>query len=330
MNNYPRIRNRIIKIPIEVILKQLQSELTNGKLAFIDSKSNGWIRISCPHHSNGLEKHPSCGIYNGDDPSMPKGTVHCFTCDYIASLPQFVGECFDKNESFGENWLLKTFETEIIEESPNLTLIPTSNLNNNKPINTSYLDENILNNLISWHPYMAQRKLTPEVCNKFKVKYDPKINCIVFPVWDDKNNLIMLTKRSIETKKFILPPDIEKPIYLMNYIKQNNIKEVTVVESQINALTLWSWGYPAIATFGCNITQHQFDILNKSGIEHYYLAFDGDAAGDKGIKHFINNMKKDVFIDIIKIPKGKDVNDLTEDEFSNLKILDFSSWLLYN
>ena len=140
----------------------------------------------------------------------------------------------------------------------------------------------------------------------------------------------MITKRSVNSKQFYLDKDKEKPIYLMNFIKKNNIKEVTVVESQINALTLWCWNIPAIATFGCNITKHQFDILNKSGIEHYYLAFDGDAAGKKGIKKFINNMREDVLIDIIEIPNSKDVNDLSEEEFNKLKITRSFDWLFKN
>ena len=46
--------------------------------------------------------------------------------------------------------------------------------------------------------------------------------------------------------------------------------------------------------------------------------FDGDEAGDKGIEKFIKNIRKDVIINIIKLPRGKDVNDLTKDEFNVL------------
>ena len=48
----------------------------------------------------------------------------------------------------------------------------------------------------------------------------------------------MLTRRSVIDKTFIIDKDKEKPVYLLNYIKNNNIKEATVVESQINCLTL--------------------------------------------------------------------------------------------
>ena len=317
MPKYPIINNRLIDTPIDIILKQLKSELTNNKLNYIDNKSNGWIRVTCPHHAGGLEKNPSCGIYNGDDPKIERGTAHCFTCDFVGPLYHFVAECFDREDSFGKKWLLDRFGgARVNDEDIHLDYI---SLNNKKENN--FLDESILNNFQSWHPYMSKRKLTQEVCNKFKIKYDPISKCIVFPVWDEKNNLVMLTKRSIETKNFYIDKDKEKPIYLLNYIKANNIKEVIVCESQINCLTLIGWGYSSIATFGCNITKHQFQLLNNSGIEHYYLAFDGDEAGKKGINKFLTYIRKDVLVDIIKIPLGKDVNDLTKEEFMKLPTL---------
>ena len=41
----------------------------------------------------------------------------------------------------------------------------------------------------------------------------------------------------------------------------------------------------------------------------------GDLAGEQGTRRFIKNMPKDVMIDVIPIPQGKDVNDLSKDEF---------------
>ena len=51
----------------------------------------------------------------------------------------------------------------------------------------------------------------------------------------------------------------------------------------------------------------------------YKLCFDGDAAGNKGTNNFIKNVKNS-FISVVKIPLGKDVNDLTKDEFDKLVV----------
>ena len=95
---------------------------------------------------------------------------------------------------------------------------------------------------------------------------------------------------------------------------------VYVVESQINCLTLWQWGYPAIALFGTG-SKKQYDILNRSGIRNYILCFDGDDAGRKATQRFIDNLKSDVFISVKQIPDGKDVNDLTKEEFDKLLVI---------
>ena len=325
MSNDLIIKGRLIKAPILDIIKTLKGEITNGKLSFVENKSNDWIRVSCPIHSSGLEKNASAGIYDGNDPKVERGTLHCFTCGAYIPLYKVVAECLDKSEDYAKDWLIDNFGEDRVDEVTNLQYI---NLNKKQP--TNYIDESILDTYQSWHPYMAKRKLTQEICNLFKVKYDSKSDCIVFPAWDEKNNLVMLTKRSVTGKNFYLDKKIEKPVYLLNYIKDNNIKEVIVCESQINALTLFTWGYPSIATFGCNISKKQFEVLNKSGIEHYYLAFDGDDAGKKGTRNFIKNIKKDVLIDVIELPKGKDVNDLTLEEFDKLKTLKSFDWLLKN
>jgi DNA primase len=165
---------------------------------------------------------------------------------------------------------------------------------------------------------MTTRKLSKEVCERFKVKYDPKTSSIVFPVWDEYGKLYMLTRRSVKDKTFIIDAAKEKPVYLMNHIKEKDIPYVVVVESQINALTCLSYGIPAVATFGVGITTKQFETFNKSNIRHYILAFDGDEAGRRGTEKFIKNIRKDVFIDVLDIPEDKDINDLDKQTFISL------------
>ena len=164
---------------------------------------------------------------------------------------------------------------------------------------------------------MYERGLIDFVIQKFHIGYDPETDSITFPIWDIKGNLIGITERSVEGKRFHIPKDIDKPIYLLNYIVSENIDTVWVVESQINALNCWAKGRPAIALLGTG-SDKQYEILKKSGIRTYFLAFDGDDAGDKGIKKFISNMKKDVILNIVQVPRGKDVSDLSSDEFNKL------------
>ena len=59
-------------------------------------------------------------------------------------------------------------------------------------------------------------------------------------------------------------------------------------------------------------------LLNKSHIRVYNLCFDGDAGGDKGIKEFMEHIRKDVMVNIVRLPRGKDINDLSYEEVENM------------
>ena len=51
----------IVNVDVMTILHDIKASLTNGKLEDIKIKS-GNISVTCPHHSNGREKHASCYI----------------------------------------------------------------------------------------------------------------------------------------------------------------------------------------------------------------------------------------------------------------------------
>ena len=306
------IDNKTISTPLIDIIKSIKNQLHNGKLKDIRVKGNN-IRLTCPHHNNGLENTPAGDIYIGPQTDKVEyGWYKCFVCGEQGPFYHFVAECFDADDEWAKEWLLENYADGIIEYQLDLPEI-----NINKKEDKKYLNENILKSFEDFHPYMLKRKLTKDVCKEFEVKYDPKSKMLVFPVRDEKGNLIMLTRRSIENKTFVIDADKEKPVYLLYYLLEHNIQEAYVFESQINALTAWTHGFPGICLFGTG-SQHQYDILNKSNIRVYNLLFDGDEAGDKGIKKFLSNIRKDVIVNIIKIPRGKDFNDLTYEEAEKL------------
>lgn len=311
------VRDRCIDAPIELILNTLKRQLHNGKLKDITPNIKDNISVTCPIHKDGYERNPSCNIYTSrDNDKVEYGQVHCFTCGFSASLPEFINACFDEMDpTFGQNWLLENFGESYTSDS---RYLPEIILNNKK--NITYLDKSILDKYAYYHPYMWKRGLSKQVVDFFQIGFDESKNMIVFPVWDEYGNLVMLTRRSVKDKTFLIDKDKDKPVYLLNVINKYNYKEVYVCESQINALTLWSWGYPAVALFGTG-SQYQYDILNKCGIRHYILAFDGDEAGDKGVYRFRKNIRKDVFVSEKQLPNGKDVNDLTKEQFDSLPII---------
>lgn len=310
------IGNKVILSPILNILQMLQQELVryNGKIREIGQEHNDNIPVTCPcnEHKGGFEKRPSCQIYTRmDNDEIQYGTCHCFACGFKASLPQLIGYCFDEDERFGEEWLLERCVLGFVSDLET-GYLPEIQLN--KKQKQDYVDESELLNYNYYHTYMWQRKLSKDVVNIFDVGYDPKTNCITFPVRDDKGNLVFITRRSVINKKFFIPENVDKPVYLLYYLKQHNITTCCVVEAQIDALTLWSYGIPAVATFG-QPSKKQMKLLNNSGIRTFVTLFDNDIAGYRFDKRFNELIRKDVFVYNLHVPNPyKDVNDLTKEQ----------------
>lgn len=306
-----KIGNKTISTPIIDILKSIRNQLTNGKLRDIRPRGNN-IRVTCPFHSNGLEKTAASDIYIGDDEDIEYGFFRCFVCNCKGPFYHFVAECFDATDEWAKEWLIDNFSDGIIEYQIDLPEIILDK--NSKKVN--YLDENCLTNFESFHPYMIKRKLTQKVIDTFEIKYDPKSRSLVFPVRDETGKLLMLTRRSVDNKNFLIDNDKEKPLYLLYYILQHNIKEFLITEAQIDCLTSWGYGFPAVATIG-NPSNHQLELLNKSGVRVLYLAFDQDQAGERFKNTVISKLRKDIIIIPVQFPEGyKDINDLeNRDQF---------------
>lgn len=308
------IDNYEITTPLLDIVYAIKSQLTNGKLHSIINKGDN-IGVTCPAHKQGQESNISSYIYIGDDENIEYGYFNCFTCHTQGPFYKFVAECFDISIQESKRWLIERYGQRFQEDV--IDLLPI-NLNSKK--HTNFVSESILDSMQHYHPYMTQRKLSKSICERFKIRYDKETNSIVFPVWDDKNRLVMLTRRNVSSKIFNIPSDVEKPIYLLNAVKYKNYDYVIVTEAQIDALTAWTYGSPCVALLGTG-SKTQYEILNRSEITHWVTMFDNDDAGRKATMNFNKNMRKDVLITniFIKAPK-KDINNLTEEEFKQYLI----------
>lgn len=311
------IKNTIINAPIIDILKKARNLTSKNLFKDITGDENSDdVIVTCPFHKNGNETHPSCHVLNKRDTKIEYGKVHCFTCGHVSSLPNFIATSTESSIESIENWLILNFGSEVISEYA----LPEILIEKQPDVTIKYMKHEELEKYNYYHPYMFKRKLSKEVIDKFFVGFDKESNMITFPVWDEYNRLLGVTKRSVSSKFFSIPPSMDKPVYLLNYILNENIKTVYVCESQINALTLWSWSYPAVALFGTG-SDYQYNILRKYSDLNFILCFDGDDAGSKGRDRFIHHLGASHMIATKAIPKGKDVNDLDKEKFEELELI---------
>lgn len=311
----------ILDSPMSVLERLHSDLLRNGRDLIRELKPSGSnIMFTCPKHNDGAERKPSCGITTEDKGSTPAGTVHCFACGYTTSLDEMISFCFNKEDAgrFGRRWLIQNFLVAERGEGRKPLQVDFVRHKMNVP-EALYVTEEELQKYRYIHPYLYKRKMTDEIIEKFDLGYDKKTQCVTFPVLDERGNCLFVARRSVKTKFFNYPPDTQKPVYGMYQIlNERCFDEVIVCESMFNALSCWVWGRPAVALLGTG-TPYQYEQLKRSPVRKFITAFDPDEGGRKGEERFYKNMKESKILTRFVIPPGKDINDLTEQEFRALE-----------
>ena len=283
------------------------------------------IQTNCPFHHEGQERKPSFGILTKQKGKEKAGTCHCFACGWTGSFAEMVSNVFGYDDLglYGGKWLIRNFLTVQIESRPDILDDPDFIRKQCMihPINKPYVDETELDSYRQYHPYMWKRKMTPEVVDLFDVGYDKKTDCITFPIRDINGNCVFVARRSVKTKFFNYPENVEKPVY--GLYELSKIKpypnEIIICESIIDCITCWVYGKKALALNGLG-SDLQFRQLRQMPNRKFILATDMDSAGQKArirLKGQLDNKLVSEYIWDIKM--AKDINDMTKEQFLSLK-----------
>lgn len=320
---------------IEYILKKLEE----FKLLRLSRIIGDYYQIYCPFHSNGEERRPSCGVLLHEQVKggqiYPAGFCHCFTCGYAKTFLEFIQDLL-KSKSIttsANDWLVENIPGyEPLDESQSLlpnTLIDTLNstyaidyLRSLTSPKVEYVSEEELASYRFVIPYMYERKLTDDIIAEYDIGFDAnwvppgrrnKVPCITFPVRDIQGRTLFLCRRSVEGKLYNYPTGVVKPVYGIDRVPQG-CKSLIICESAINALTCRVYGYNAVALLGTG-NSYQIKQLKELGVREFVLGMDGDDAGVRAAKKLKNQLKSVAMIWTMHLPKDKDINDLTKEEF---------------
>lgn len=169
------------------------------------------------------------------------------------------------------------------------------------------------------HYYSLKRGISEEVCRRFELGYDRNTREVTFPIRDGKGKCIMVCRRAIDKKRFDIPFGIQKPVvYLHEAERETNNGWVVMCESIYNALTCWTHGIPAVALLGLGTDIQKKMIVDNAIIRGVMIAFDGDQAGMLAGLTWQRALKDKKLVKVVEMPTGKDVNDLTAEEFERI------------
>ena len=317
------VNNHVILDDTQDILIELRKQLElNGVkrfAKFIDSGNN--IQTNCPFHKEGQERKPSFGI------NKNTGECHCFGCGWSGTLSEMISNCFGKDDFgvYGNKWLIRNFLSVAVESRPDIDV----DFYRRKKITSEtkkYISEQELDSYRYTHPYMYKRKLTDEIIDLFDIGYDKNTECITFPNRDINGNCLFIARRSVKTKFFNYPQDVEKPVYGLyecnicaKTIKNWFPNEIIICESMLDALTCWVYGKYAVALNGTG-NENQFKTLRNMPNRKFILATDMDEAGLKARERIRQSLGNKIVTEYVwDINVAKDINDMNKEYFDSLK-----------
>jgi len=205
--------------------------------------------------------------------------------------------------------------------------------NSNADKHSTFVSEDELDKYRYYHKYWASRGITDDaIIELFDLGYDIETDCITFPVRDINGNCLFVARRSVKTKWFNYPKDVEKPLYglyelklrkwgyVIDSRKEHIPTELFITESMIDCILLWQSGKYAVALNGLG-SDKQIDTLIHLPIRHYVLATDNDYAGERARARLRKALQDTKLISDIVFPnrKIKDIGDCTKEQIDNIE-----------
>lgn len=173
------------------------------------------------------------------------------------------------------------------------------------------IDESKL--VFSVSPRLIKRGIGEEVQQLFSIGYKEGLVGYTAFVWRNLQGEIQNVKyRSTRGKKFFyekggLPVhNLIYGIHLTNYIKD----VIVIVEGEIDALSLWQAGIPALAVGGSRINDKQARLIQYLDIQEIVLGGDNDEQGQLLNKYIADKLGKFYKLSRIDYGKHSDANDV--------------------
>ena len=251
---------------VEQVLKDLKLQLYGAGLLKEIKNTGSDLMCTCPFHANGKEHNPSCGVLLQQkvtkDKTYEAGTVHCYTCGYTADLPQFVADLLGLSSPVeGFKWLVNQYNYQTEERE-----LPDLDMYRGSTAKSSVLEESLVKqytqNLLQSEEacrYLHKRRIANWVLEAYELGFDPEDKTVLFPVRGMDGKVIFYKGRSIAGKHFYNAKEVDKTSVVFglweilngsfSWGTADQIEEVWITESEIDALSLISYGVPAVEDY---------------------------------------------------------------------------------
>lgn len=274
-----------------------------------------------------IDRNPSFAVNLENGTWIDSGATGEYHKGHFLSLLSFLRE--ESVEDTSE-YLLRMYSPLLKEES-DLHLDMTDFGQSSKQETLKIFSADELKQFAFRHPYLSRRGISEEVQQQFRVGYDSDKRAVAMCWCDAVGEVINIKFRSVDTKHFWYSNGqrIKNHLYGYHHFINNSAAIVTITESEIDCMRLWTLGIPAVALGTAHISQQQTELLFKLNVEELVIATDNDAAGRecaRTLEEIFAGTYRVTYFDFDNTT-AKDISDLSSDEitlrYENRKCLEF-------
>lgn len=219
---------------------------------------------------------------------------------------------FLRDETYEETceYLIKLYDVPTVDENGRV-VIPSISLRKEKE--RVSLDESRLKPHQFRHQYLANRGINERTQRFMGVGYSKASRSITLPWRHPDGVLANIKYRKIQGKVFWYEQEaapVKTLVYGIDKVHRHGLKTATVCDAEIDALSWYTSGIPAIALGGSAVTKEKLDIIRKSPIETLIVAMDNDKVGAKMRRQLAQGLQGYMTLKYVEYPaEYKDANE---------------------
>lgn len=177
----------------------------------------------------------------------------------------------------------------------------------------SPLDERVLEPYKYRHRYLESRGINEATQQFMGVGFSRVHKAITLPWRNPNGKLANVKYRKVLGKVFWYESGgvpVRNLVYGIDKVYKHNLKRVIICEAEIDALSWYTCGVPAIALGGTAVTKAQIDIIRRSPIETAVIVRDNDKPGEKMERKLVEGLQGAVALEYVRVPAA--YNDSNE------------------
>jgi DNA primase len=257
------------------------------------------VQARCPLHEKRTgerERRPDHWSINRNS-----GAHHCFSCEYSGSLTRLIMDVAGVG-MWEAHQMIRRFDVDLTDTEapwePPVSMTVESRLDEFGAPPSRALE---------------RRHLTPEVCERYQLRWDYEEAAWVIPIFSPGGDKWGWQSKGVEIRNH--PPGIKKGRTLFGLDVLRSDRAV-LVESPLDAAYLDTLSVPAVAAFGCQISDMQMKLLVER-LDTLILALDNDKAGVRETRRLLEEKwhhRLPLYVFNYAGMKGKDPGELTPPE----------------